>query len=567
MRSSWSARTQILSIVLLLALGTTACAGPESPESRGSGTGAADGGEPRYGDILALGTFGDPSAGFDTMRVTNYTLSIPGPAIYGARNLVKPCQEDDSQVCPGLAERWESNQDFTQWTFKVRDGVLWHNGQPFTAEDAKFWFELSVFGARSGDKVRAPSISNAQFGPVKELEVLPGNAVRVTLGRPAPIFPTLLAMFYPLLIQHPKHLMQPAIDKGEVNVSPQDIGYVGTGPFTMHSYEKGSALQFRRFDRYWEKDDKALQLPFLDGIDYIIFSDPVAMDAAFRTGRLDGGVRAPPYTLSRERRAAYERSLGDKVWFAEIGGGAGGPKVGFNVQRPGPVQDVRVRRAISLGTDRYQAIEALGQGPETPGGFLTPPWENPDLASWPGYNKATQQQDRAEARRLLQEAGYAGGLKLRYMCWRTWVNQCELLAGQLAPLGIQLELDIQDSANWREASKLANWDLAEATTGRDYPESLEVNITTRSLTGATQVVHEDAKVADFFGRLSRTGKFEERQAIFRELERYMLRDQVYMVVTFSSFIVVPYRSHVKGMYVPRNSPPNHADFATVWLDK
>src|SRR5207249_3383744 len=120
-----------------------------------------------------------------------------------------------------------------------------------------------------------------------------------------------------LLIQHPKHLMQPAIDKGQVNVTPQEIGYVGAGPFKVQNYEKGSVLQLRRFDGYWEKDEKSRRLPFMDGIDYIIFSDPAAMDAAFRTGRLDGGARGAGYTLTKERRDAYRQSLGDKVWFAE----------------------------------------------------------------------------------------------------------------------------------------------------------------------------------------------------------------------------------------------------------
>ncbi len=554
--------------VLLLSVASLACGAARGPQAGDGTTAPGGGGEPKYGGILTLATRADPAAGFDTMRVTNFELSVPGGAIYGDRNLVKPCREDNDQVCPGLAERWESNQDFTQWTFKVRDGVLWHDGRPFSAEDAKFWIDLAVSGAKVGDKTRLPSVAKAQFGPVKQVEVLAGNTVKVTLTDAAPIYPTLLAMFYPMLIQHPKHLMESRIQAGDVNVSPQDIGWVGAGPFKVSSYEKGSALQLRRFDGYWETDASQRKLPFLDGIDYIIFSDPSAMDAAFRTGRLDGGARGAGYTLSRERRAAYEKSLGDKVWFAEVGGGTG-VNIGFNMLRQGPAQDVRVRRAISLWLDRKQAIDALSDGPGAVATFVPPTshWPNPDLATWPGYNPATREKDRAEAKRLMQEAGYGSGLKLKDMCRKAWAANCEWFAGQLQPLGIQVDIDLQDDATYQDAIKVGNWDLAEAALTGSYPEALEVRMTTRSLNASTQVPNEDPRVAQLFARMGRASQVEERQSAYRELERYMLLDQVYAITTFRGSVNVPYRSYVKGVYVPLDTLPTNVDFATVWLDK
>ncbi|MEK7783956.1 MAG: ABC transporter substrate-binding protein, partial [Chloroflexota bacterium] len=103
-------------------------------------------------------------------------------------NLLKPCREDVEKVCSAVAEAWEANADFTQYAFKIRDGILWHDGTPFTAEHAKFWLDLAFFGARAGDKVRAPAYFKGQMGEIKDVEALSGNRLRVTLAKPDPFW-------------------------------------------------------------------------------------------------------------------------------------------------------------------------------------------------------------------------------------------------------------------------------------------------------------------------------------------------------------------------------------------
>ena len=76
-----------------------------------------------------------------------------------------------------------------------------------------------------------------------------------------------------------------------MDVSPVDMGYVGTGPFKFHAYEKGVAVEVRRFDQYWDADEKGNQLPYLDGVDYLIIKEPAAFHAAFRSGA--AGRRRP----------------------------------------------------------------------------------------------------------------------------------------------------------------------------------------------------------------------------------------------------------------------------------
>src|SRR5690606_37810942 len=104
--------------------------------------------------ILRLGNRGDPPAGFDPMRTSSIALHHVAGSIFGPGNLVKRCRANMYMACPYLATSWAPNGDFTQWTFTIRRGVFWHYGEPFTAEDAAFWFELAYFGVTVDGKTR-----------------------------------------------------------------------------------------------------------------------------------------------------------------------------------------------------------------------------------------------------------------------------------------------------------------------------------------------------------------------------------------------------------------------------
>jgi ABC-type transport system substrate-binding protein len=293
------------------------------------------------------------------------------------------------------------------------------------------------------------------------------------------------------------------------------------------------------------------------------------MDAAFRVGRLEGGARGFGFNLSPERKEGYVRDLGDQVWFYETPTTRAG--VGFNVIKPGPLRDVRIRKAISLWVDRQAYLKIQGFDILSPLLGPTSPFTNPDFATWPGYNTATRERDRAEAKRLLTEAGYPnGGFALTFPCRRIWTSTCEFYHSQLAGLGIEVKLILQDDATWAADRLKADYDLVyggEATSYIVIPEAAETGITRFSISRYAQPKHEDPKVADFFDRLRRASTTEERVKIWRELERYILLEQVYLLQSSQTVAVVPYRSYVKGLVIPLENDQNDTDFATVWLDK
>ena len=275
---------------------------------------------PRPGGTLTLANRGDPPAGFDPMFTSSIALHHVGGSLFGDGNLVMRCREDMYTVCAALATRWETSPDFRTWTFVIRQDAFWHDGTRFTPEDAKFWFDLVFFGARSGDAVRPPAYFARELGVAERVEVLPDRRLRITFAHRNAHFLQILANPR-FKIAHPRHLMEPRIARGEVLVSPLDVGLVGTGPFRFEQYRRGSLIRVRRFDRYYERDVRGTRLPYLDRIDFVMMPDPFAMDVAFRSGRLDGTARGQGHYLSSERMEAYRRDLGDTVFFARADGG------------------------------------------------------------------------------------------------------------------------------------------------------------------------------------------------------------------------------------------------------
>lgn len=529
--------------------------------------------EPKYGGTAIFAIGADPPGGWDIMKAgLFYNLHAIGAGMWGSGNMVKPCRGNVYEVCPHLAERWEANKDFTEWTFKIRDNVSWHDGASFTAEDAKWWLDLVYFGAKGGTKTRAPAWYSSDFGPGQKVEALDGNRIRVTLAKPEPLLVQRMAIPH-LTTSLPRHLAAARIERGETDVTPQDIGFVGTGPFKFLTYEKGSRGQVRKFDRYWEKDAKGRQLPYLDGIDWAVFTDATAFDAAFRTGRLDGGGPFANVWLSPTRKDAYIKDLGDKVWFTEMEA-PGHADWSFNTTRQGPWQDVRVRRAMSLWVDREASI----CGTQDCAGYLSPmlssknPFTNPDFRTWPGWNPKTREQDRAEAKRLMAEAGYAqGGFSMTLPCINdkgAFIKRCEFLQAQFLGLGISVKFELLDNAGYAATRTSPQYDVQIGYAPSSHlPEGLERGMTTFGVSPATNAKHEDPKIPDFFNRLKAATSLDQRVRIYRELERYYVLDQVHAVQLAGGVYIIPYRSHVKGRVVPAEHPMNELDFATVWLEK
>lgn len=519
------------------------------------------------GGIVTLANRGDPPAAFDTMRTSSIALQHVGGGLFGPGNLVRRCRANMFIVCPDLARTWVTNDAFTKWTFTIRDNVLWHDGTRFTAEDAGFWYELAVNGATAGEMPRAPAYFRGDLGDIKSVEVLSGNRLQLTLNQPAPrLLEVLMNPRYK--IAHPPHLMKPLMEEGDPSVAPLDVGLVGTGPFRFERYEKGSIVRVRRFEEYWEKDAMGERLPYLDGIDLVIIPNPSTMDAAFRSGRLDGGARGEGHYLTVERKRGYDEDLGDKVYYAKMQGGLF--RMGFNMLRDGPWQDARVRKAIALWIDKQAAIPSVlgGFGYVSPILGPTNPFTSPDFTNWPRFDNSALEERRAEARLLLEEAGYEDGFSMDYLCRARLVPRCEFLHAQLAGLNIDLQLRVVDEAEWNRGRVSLDYDSQPGSHFTSpVPEGTESAFGVYSRNPDAYAKHNDEHVSKLYDILKTARSHAQRVAAWRDIEEYIIKEQAYVIPIAGTLQVVPYRTYVQGLVVPPEDGHTHTDFATVWLDR
>ncbi|WP_293912902.1 ABC transporter substrate-binding protein [Deinococcus sp.] len=189
---------------------------------------------------------------------------------------------------PALAESWTVSADGKTYTFKLRQGVKWSDGEPFTADDVVFTYEQIIENpeARAGD-----AATFTQNGKKVNFEAVDKNTVRVTLQKPTPAF--LLQMRNFIM---PKHkLIKFSVEGGAkaadlnnawpTNVAPAEV--VGTGPFKLNSYTAGQKVSLVRNPNSWKVDAKGTKLPYLDTLDFLIIRDPQAQVAQFLAGNVD----------------------------------------------------------------------------------------------------------------------------------------------------------------------------------------------------------------------------------------------------------------------------------------
>ena len=274
-----------------------------------------------------------------------------------------------------------------------------------------------------------------------------------------------------------------------------DVGWWARAPSALSENERGSVVSVSRFDRYWEQAEGDTPLPYLDGIDYVVMPDAFTMDVAFRTGRLDGGARGQGHYLTAERKDGYVRDLGSDVFFAEMEGG--NFRLAFNVLKPGPWQDPMVRRAIALWID-----QATGHSVRPGRLWLDVP--RPGAAQHP-HSKALHQlaqvrigpleEKRAEAQRLMAQAGYAEGFSMGHLCRALNTATCEFLKAQLAGLGIDLRLQLIEEGEWNRARLSLDYDSQQGRlTPSPIPEGTESVYGRYSRNPDAYAKHEDEEV-------------------------------------------------------------------------
>ena len=421
--------------------------------------------KPQRGGHLNVALAGDPPS-LDAHQESTFLVQIPMAPAYN--NLIKFDPHGYPNIVGDVAKSWKVSDDHLTYTFTLHEGVKFHDGSELTSADVKASFDRIV---SPPEGVVSPRRS--YYTAVKSIEAPDRSTVVFRLHYPSPSFLSMVA--------HPFNwiLAKKYLD--------QDVNYyrlheMGTGPFKLKNYVRGSYIEMERNPDYWKKG-----LPYMDGITYFIIKDTSARANAIRSGRADVEFRGLPPTDVENIKA----QLGDQVVVAY-------PKalfnwgVGVNVDHK-PFDDERVRKAMTLAIDRYDMAKTLAPltGLETVGGLLHPdtPWglSDEELQALPGYGKDHEANLR-EAKQLLAEAGYPNGFQTVLTNRNVKLPYIDLgvyLISSWKKIGIEAEHKVEESATWSKSRLTRDFELLLDPYGSQMvgdPDELMVKFVTGSST-------------------------------------------------------------------------------------
>lgn len=416
-----------------------------------------------------------------------------------------------NKLAPDLAESWEVSPDGLRYTFRLRQGVQWHDGKPFTGEDVAHFLKTKA-------SPPVPRIAlAAYYRSISQVELVDRFTVRVTLKHPDSSF--LLHVSESRQPVPPAHLIKGA--DGKYSEPALDNTAVGTGPFMFKEWRHGSSVAVTRNPKY-----RIQGLPYLDGITYYIIPDRATQFAAFRAGRVDiTGVGGGSY-LTRAELQVAKTQLAEKVSIYRTRT-ALQYTLRFNPVKK-PFDDVRVRQAVHLALNRQAALDLLADGVGVVGGVVYPgPWSMPqeEVVKMPGFRQP-KDADVAQAKRLMAEAGYPGGVDTIVAVRQPDRKEGEWLQNELRQIGIRATLRILPLTPYYESGTKkelpAYFQLLSMPTG--HPDDIGEYFLT---SGKVYSQLSDPKVDQMFDDVVRTADPTEARKKSAALDRYISVEQAF----------------------------------------
>src|SRR6202140_911111 len=507
---------------------------------------------PKRGGTLTYLIPADAPPSFDGHREGTYaTVHMTAP-FYSVLIRVNPQNPSSTTdfVCDLCTEMPRPTDDGKIYTFKIRDGVKFHDGTPVTAADvAASWQE--IIDPPEG-KISA---RQAFYAMVDKVEAADATTVVFRLKYATSAF--LPALADPFAYIYSKAKLDKDPHWYEKNI-------MGSGPFKFVSFEAGQSIKGERNPAYYHQG-----LPYLDGFVGIFAPKLATRVDAIRSDRAATEFRSEPPAA----RDQLVNELGDKVSVQESDWNCGN-LITYNHRRK-PLDDVRVRRALSLTIDQWKGAPALSKIAivRTVGGIVFPgsplaatKEELQQLAGfWPDIEKS-----RAEAKRLLKEAGAEG---LSFELLNRNVDQpfkyvATWLIDEWSKIGLHVKQRVVPTGPWFEAMRNGDFDVVLEAPGHgmvnpllDVQKALPATVDSENYGN-----YDDPQEVELYDEMLRETDPARQRVLMRQFEKLVLDDQAHMIWVLWWHRIVPYRSYVKGFKIA----PTHfinQDLATIWLDK
>jgi len=352
------------------------------------------------------------------------------------------------EIHPDLAESWEVSEDGLQWVFKIRDGVTWTDGTPFTCADAKWSFDTIRTGEGLNRSPRALAFNTVKASLDEGFVCADDLTLIANHDRPKSAFLEVMSM--PYHVMRPKHVYD-----GNTDAMRENAPSVGTGPFVLAQWLPGESYTWEANEDYWDAP-----FPYLDGIK-MTFGTNSSNDAAFRAGRLDihpgvEGGRADTMLRECDQCVFFGRTFDS------------GFRALMTHHQRTPWNTPEIKDAISYAMDRARIGQIAADG------WLTPPtaglfypggaFDMPDdiLAGIPGYNFADPEGNKDKARALLAQAGYEPGeLTIPFTIWNisSIAAVAVVIQEELEAVGFKVEPNLLETARAYQAWSDGDFDV------------------------------------------------------------------------------------------------------------
>ena len=480
------------------------------------------------------------------------TISTVLPVMGVFNNLVvydqhKP-QNSLETIVPELATSWSWNTDFTKLTFKLREGVKWHDGKPFTSADVKCTWELLNGTAKEKFKI------NNRSGWYFNLESITTNGLyeaTMHMKRPQPAFLALLASgFSPV---YPCH------------VPPRDmrIHPIGTGPFKFVEFKGNEGMKVTRNPDYWKAGR-----PYLDGIEYTVIPNRSTAMLSFIAGKFDMTF---PYEVTvqglKDILSQYPAAICDLT----------STNVAANIVMniAPPFDNLDLRKAVIMAVDRQAFIDILFEGKAYVGGAMMPApdgaWGLPPemLQTLPGFSSDVAK-SREEARTIMRGLGYGPDkhlpVKLSTRNLPTYRDSATILISQLKEIWIDGELDPVETAIWQPKLIRRDYQMGLSLVGNGVDDPDQQFYESYVCGSRTYMGYCDKAIDALVDKQSMEPDQAKRRQIVWEIDRKLQQDVVRPMLYYLRSATCR-RPEVKGLTIMVNSIFNGWRMEDVWLDR
>lgn len=473
-------------------------------------------------------------------------VSFVGSKIYEGLITFAP----DMKPLPLLAESWEISEDGLTYIFNLRQGVKWHDGEPFTSADVVY-----SFGTYLPD---AFARTRRVMELVEEMTAPDDYTVVFKLKEPYAAFMIIFEVTGGTMV--PAHIYEGT----DIRSNPANDTPIGTGPFKFNEWAKGRFIHLVRNENYWQEGK-----PYLDELYFHIIPDANSRAIAFEQGQVDVLRGGDVENIEVSRLDGM-----DSVSVTEEGWEFYDPLAIINVNnRKAPFNNVKVRQALSFALDREFMIDAVFAG------FGKPAW-GPMTDRTPFFNSDVLTDytfDLEKARALMAESGlekkggfYAKVDLMPLPYGETWQRQSEYIRQQLKEIGIDTNVVSVDVPGWQERSTTGNFDittnfvylLGDPAMGvsQTYMSDNQLNRGTAANIGG----YENTETDSMFTQAEQTLDPAKRREIYTQIQEVISAD---VPVIWSHQMSYPTVFRDKIINLITTAPGLNENFADVWISE